>query len=272
MKNSTAYANVDEFFNELRAHIIKSKDTKDKIIEKINSLDEAEIEHIDDDYIIAWIYSVNASRKLGSSNWCISYTNTDMHMYSYVIDHMNKQYFIWDFTEDPNSNYYKVGITLNTNTNKIEHCHLVDDKNCIENVKNFGWYKYIKPLTDKQFEKFYQYLVNNNIEIKSINKVLRFSIINNDFNGFKNIIDKKYDDIEKTKIIEFSKLIIKYNRIEFLKHIAHIFNGVLIGMKSLLEYAKELNNTEIVNYINSMYNPEIDKAFARAKKLIPGFE
>jgi len=271
LKKSITYDNADEFFSALKNFIISTKDSYDTIIHKINSIEGAEVEHSDENYIIAWIYSREASVELGSTQWCISYKNTSSYFKSYVYINMNKQYFIWDFTKDSTHNEYKVGVTINSDTGEPRNCHLVNDSSCLTNVKSYDWYKFLYPLTDSQFIKFYKFMIEYNVEVNDHNKIIKAAILNNDFDVFKNIVNSKLKSFKHDDIINVMKLLIDHDLLDFIKYIVLKHSDVFTGIGTLLVYAYDNNKKEIFNYLKSLFTPEllnILKKFAKTNDAI----
>ena len=87
-----------------------------------------------DDLLIIDIKDFEASKVLGSGSWCIS--RHENYFNSYVAGKTNKQFFIYDFTQDSKNNDSMIGITLDE---KGEHyaAHVKNDDGLGENSSLF---------------------------------------------------------------------------------------------------------------------------------------
>ena len=172
------YGSVEDFFVNFKRHLKNLAPIK-KTLEEIKQNPNAEIVHIDDNYIIALIYSVEASCNLGSAQWCISNNSAESMWSDYIItgrghygnndsDTVGVQYFIWDLTQDSTSVQYKNGVTIYDDKKPLGN-YL--DNSPISNIKDNGWYKYLKSWENlENYQKIK--LVSENPEMEKKVKVL----------------------------------------------------------------------------------------------------
>jgi hypothetical protein len=272
MKKANIYNDSKSFFNGLEKFVSGAKDDMDKIIDKINEVEGAEIEVITNDVIVAWIYTKNASVKLGSSQWCISYSGGSNYFNSYVFNNMNKQYFIWDFTKSPSSNNFRIGVTLNAD-GKPSHAHLKNDSSCLSDISRFSWFKYIKPLSFTQMKKWISYLADNNIQFPNAEVACYASIDSHDFDLFKKITDSNYTTFSSNKstIFKIVKMLIDENLIDYIKYLNEKSESVISGLGQMFIYAYDNNKTEIFKYFRSLITPELLSLVEKISKTFPEY-
>ena len=273
MRKANIYSNAKSFLKGLEKFVSGAKDGFDEIIEKINSVVGAEIETITDKVIVAWIYTKEASVKLGSSQWCISYSGGSNYFNSYVFNNMNKQYFVWDFTEKSTSNRFRVGITLN-NEGKPSHAHLKNDSSCLSEIKSFHWYQYIKPLSKIQMRKWITYLAENNISFPNAEVACIAAIDSKDFDLFKKIMDSNYQNFtsNKTTISNIIKMLIDDNLLDYIKYINDKSSGTINGLGQMFIYSYDQNKTEIFQFFRSLITPELLKLVEKISKTFPEYK
>ncbi|NJO64877.1 MAG: hypothetical protein HC836_44170, partial [Richelia sp. RM2_1_2] len=87
-------------------------------IQQIKDTDGAELIYSDPSkkIIVASVSNYRASQKLGSPNWCISYSNS--HWDSYTEN--NAQYFIWDYNYPNTDKHNIIGATMKPNGSFLE--------------------------------------------------------------------------------------------------------------------------------------------------------
>jgi hypothetical protein len=273
MKKANVYSNAKSFFDGLVKFVEGSKDGIDEIIAKINSVEGAEIETINENVIIAWIYTKKASVKLGSSQWCISYSGSSNYFNSYVFNSMNKQYFVWNLTKSPSSNEYRVGVTLNAE-GIPSHAHLKNDSSCLSNIKSYSWYKYLKPMSHKQMRTWIKYLSLNNIKFPNSEIALYASIEDNDFELFKNIVDGNYSTFANNKMTmtKIMKLLIDNDFIDYIKYLSDKSNGVISGMGQMFIYSYEQKKENIFNYFRNLITPDLLNLITKISKTFPEYK
>ena len=93
---------------------------------------DTEIKFIDKEkkIIIAEIFDYEASKDLGSRNWCIQYSESRWRTYTRG---GRKQYFIWDFSKKRSDSNYAIAFTTNSRGNII-HIHDKLGKNIIDKI------------------------------------------------------------------------------------------------------------------------------------------
>jgi len=273
LKKANVYSNAKSFFDGLAKFVEGSKDGIDEIIAKINSVEGAEIETINKNVIIAWIYTKKASIKLGSSQWCISYNSSSNYFNSYVFNAMNKQYFVWDLTKKPSSNEYRVGITLNGD-GIPSHAHLKNDSSCLSNIKSYHWFKYLKPMTNTQMRTWIKYLSKNNIKFPNAEIALYASIEDNDFELFKTIVDGNYSTFSNNKMTmtKIMKLLIDHEYLNYIKYLSSKSNGVISGMGQMFIYSYENKKIEIFKYFRSLITSDMLELIRKISKTFPEYK
>jgi hypothetical protein len=160
------------------------------VIDEIDRTEGAKIVHMEPNLIIAWIYKYAASKKLGSSSWCISYS--DSYFNSYVTNELNKQYFVWDFNYAQAELKHRIGITV-LDSGKIKTAHDKADGYCVSYVNGTDWKKYLTALTPKDAKEWLTTidLSSSNMNEKQIGVFLKSLIADSDFKTFKEILDKQ---------------------------------------------------------------------------------
>ena len=107
------YKTREDIINYMDIFIEKNSDeiSFSTITNDLRSMD-AEIIHEDNDrgLVLAEILNYKTSKKLGSTDWCISYDKS--HWDSYTSG-TKKQYFLWDFSLNRTSAFFLIGFTTN---------------------------------------------------------------------------------------------------------------------------------------------------------------
>jgi hypothetical protein len=161
------YKTVDEIKNYM-IDFIKQYDgdiTYQTMIKKILSVDGAEIvyRNEDDAIIVANIKTFEASKKLGSSSWCIS--NGISSWKNYVTETLNKQYFIWDFNYQSHQPEFMLGVTIKQN-NDIYAMHDMHDSSISLNdfplITDLISKGILKPVSKNEIVEIYQQIISDN--------------------------------------------------------------------------------------------------------------
>lgn len=152
MKKVARIKNEDPsvFFETLEKHI-DSFAPKSELYKRVEDHPGAEVVASDDDFLVARIYSKEASCDLGSSQWCIS-NIAYSHWDSYIVNKENigpgVQYFVWDFRYGNTDVKSQVGITKYRgkyygygSNNKDYVAHLKNDNST--SIENKPWEKFI---------------------------------------------------------------------------------------------------------------------------------
>jgi len=253
---------IDEFFELLTEEIGKLSTSNSEIIKELEPyIDNGlQIEHHDDNYLLVWIYSYEASTAVGRSrNWCISYppdSSGESYFKSYVLNDFNKQYFVWDFTKDKTDLEYRVGVTIDRETGKPSYCHLANDNSCLSRVESFPWYKYMHNLTPQEIKIWYDFLVENGIKIDNPEVILEYAIATKDVETFKKSFNT-YKNNYISNPVKFKQLLINIvdnNLMDFLKIITDSLNtGTLLpGFGTLLIKAYENGNKEMFEFLKTL--------------------
>lgn len=124
---------------------IVNEKTIDDYIREANEDDNCEIVSTDNNILILDIKSYEASKKFGSSQWCISYdeNNWDDYLYStgddegdfyYEKVEKNNTFFIIDFNKKPYNNMFKYALTT-LPSSKIIFAHDKNDEDIMYDMK-----------------------------------------------------------------------------------------------------------------------------------------
>jgi hypothetical protein len=264
-KKAILYKNAKDFLKYFEAHVEDLlKNSKSEILTKLQPyIDKGlEIEYYDDKCLIAWIYSETASIAVGSPQWCISYRpprSTFWYDYPYKNDSLNKQYFIWNFTEDVSSTEYRFALTLSPNKTLLEFKDKSDNTPQLS-FNQYFWAKYIKTLSPEQIYKWVVNAIKDPNEQKNINKnnnaaVKIFkSILNNNLTEFKTLISNKTlmrNYLINKEFKDIAKFIIAYSNEEFFKtlyddseYITGLIETFLFACRNKVIYALKILYTQ----------------------------
>jgi hypothetical protein len=83
--------------------------------------------------VLAEIHDYKASKKLGSNNWCISYSENNWNSYT---GGTNRQFFVWNLQEEPINKNYLIGFTVDQFGNII-NIHDKFDKSLTGKIPEF---------------------------------------------------------------------------------------------------------------------------------------
>lgn len=185
---SSRYKKYNDFINNLKIHINAQGLSISSVYNEIMDTIGADIHYMEDDLIIAVIYTAEASSKLGSRSWCISTGGS--YWSSYVERDGNVQYFIWDYKIEKSNSKHKIGVTMSKNG--ITAAHDNSDLTAMSFVKGKS---YIKKLVSFK-------------QLPEITKI-KYCVLNDAFDDKYNLLGKlRKDDIEMY-IEEFPHIIKK---------------------------------------------------------------
>ena len=102
----------------------------------------------DNGFVVAMVFSYYASKKLGSSSWCISRSESMFNSYAQG----NQQLFIWDTSKSPSSNDSLLGVTLYEN-GRVSTSHKKNDS-YFDSYNYFSKIVNIKNLERTIFQRF----------------------------------------------------------------------------------------------------------------------
>jgi hypothetical protein len=132
LKKSNRYSGAGDFLNSLRKYINGLSEDVSDIIREIHKTSGADIYFHEKNLVIAIVYNYEASQKLGSSQWCISYSEAQWKSY---VNGETVQYFVWDFTREATDPKSKIGITVGRNS-VATYAHDNNDSNVLSYVKD----------------------------------------------------------------------------------------------------------------------------------------
>lgn len=139
-------------------NIEKFLDNKDRhqIIKSIEDTNGIELFIEDKDYIVAIVYSREASCELGVSQWCISTPNNNM--WNHYVEHKSGvQYFVWDLTLGSTNPLSKIGITIY----KADFDAFDKANNRFSKAMEAKWWKELKDVTELNEDQLLKYLKYN---------------------------------------------------------------------------------------------------------------
>jgi hypothetical protein len=250
------YKTIGEFFKAIENHISKNSVEKINLINRIKEHPDTDIWYIDEQYVIALIYSERASCEFGSQQWCISsdlYNHWDKYV-GKIKDYGHKigiQYFLWDFSLDPSDKNSQIGITY------------YDTQSITAHDKRDGRYKVPVNVVDKLVtwtnlpeDKKIKYMAHNksllnNSEIKKLSTEYKKKILS--YNAYKTI--PYFDDFEFLTKEEIEKILnnnpdaIAYSALrkrlddEFIKEL--IINNPHIHGKFNSAYLRQIFNNDL---------------------------
>lgn len=123
-KKIAKYKNSEDLNEDLKKHInVINNWNKDFYIRKIGSLKGANVISDKDGKLLVEIKDYEASKEIGSKDWCISYAIE--HFESYT-GNLNRQYFLYDFNKDILDNTSMIGVTVDC-IGRIEDAYLKND-------------------------------------------------------------------------------------------------------------------------------------------------
>jgi len=150
------------FFEKRTEYLLK---TDEEIINDVKQFENngLQIEYLGNDYLIAWIYSIDASIAVGSPSWCISYPpELTNQWYEYILgENINKQYFIWDFTVPRINDNSLCGVTLDIDGNITDIQDINDASISSEAQTSVAWFSKLYPFNGEQLHIFYNYIQTN---------------------------------------------------------------------------------------------------------------
>lgn len=132
-------------------------------IQEIQETDGADIYKVDEEIgiIAARIENFNASKRLGSSQWCIS---TGIGSWSnYVYDKQAHQYFVWNYSKSLADPLHFIGVTVTVGT-KISDIHDVNDKSLSGNIPDFIQELDLQGMSEEEYLKRIETIRNSNRE------------------------------------------------------------------------------------------------------------
>lgn len=170
------------------------KETKNKLLHLEEGRDYLVVdENQENDTLIINICSYNASKVLGSKNWCIS---TSSSMFNNYVGLQNKQFFLFDYRQKVESPMSMIGFTVDVNSKTIKHAHSKYDRA-------------VKP------NFLMLHLKQRNIYLNSIIQSTRENLVKNilwkmdsdpvDFRVCLDYLEQRDQELDKNYIIDFVK-------------------------------------------------------------------
>jgi hypothetical protein len=277
--DSSAQLNMalDEFIS-----ICNNKDIDDYIYD-VEQTFGANVVSSDDNILIIEISNYNASSKLGSSRWCISYDERYWENYEYAneftpdeVDPLkeseNKTFFVFDFNKHHSHVNYKIAYTTLPNS-KIIYANNKNDENILNDFKEEydDIFAYIKKSHISAFSNDKDEFNSMDhielaekpsyIEINMVNPILAINdYLNNDF--VEDIEDaEEYDDLSREHLIfenykEFNQIIDIFTKTSLGKNL--INNGNSETIKTLFSLKDRFSANIDLNIINSFKNFDIN--------------
>ena len=142
----------DELIDYISKFVQQNLDIKSfqEKMDEIESIDGANIFKVEEDngIIAARIDNFAASKKLGSSSWCISTGITSWS--SYVYNKQAYQYFVWNYSLSPADPLFMIGVTVGTN-DRIMNIHDMNDRGLMKNIPTFIKELELKGMTSEEF-------------------------------------------------------------------------------------------------------------------------
>lgn len=267
MKKSIKFKNADMFFDAFKKHVAGEKDDFDEVIEKINAQPGIEVEQVLENQILAWVYTYEASHAIGSTSWCISYSESQFN--SYVFNEMRKQYFVWDFDYGPTDNKSYVGITLNED-GSIRNAHLKNDNDGKSHVKNRSWEKNMQPLSQAQLISWLKFIRESGKDYPNWKTAALIHAELGEVEEFNSVITQHSKQVVEANdfVKKLIRMLIENDEIEMVKTLVEIDPGIAViyyGMPLQLAYDK--GNAELFNYLKSkVRRPTLIAAEKLAKK------
>ena len=168
LKKVSKYENPNDFFGALENHLSSFRDVSD-IYKSVEDNPNASVYYSSDDFLIAMIFSSDASCDLGSQQWCISNNRMGNMWNSYISkkggygssgkERPGVQYFIWDFRYPPSNVKSLIGVTYYNNDTILSHNKSDADYTSVS--PNQPWFKYLRKFDDLRLEDKVKYVVNN---------------------------------------------------------------------------------------------------------------
>mgnify|MGYP003630024105 CR=1 FL=1 len=204
LKKVAKYRTVDELFNALENHL-KSFQGISKIFKDIEDHPGAKIVGSSEDYLVARIFSKEASCDLGSQQWCI--TNRGGSMWkSYIADEKGYygskqrpgvQYFIWDFTYKSSDARSLIGATIYNDNTNVSH----NKSDGSFSINGQQWEKYLTPFKELDLEDQIR-LVANNPTIE----------------GYTGTINRLGEESKRKWLQEIPELLLQFDDLDFLSN------------------------------------------------------
>jgi len=170
---------VSEVLNKIDLFVKKYANqlSFEKKVEEINNTNGAEVISANPQtkIIVAAVYSYEASKKIGSPHWCISYSNSHWNNYT----NGNAQFFIWNYNYPVSDKNNLLGLTVTPDFSPYE----------FQNSLN-------EPVIVKGKQPMISYLKNINVPVE----VLEVKI--DDFNKERN--KRRFEEIKKKNVNQIS--------------------------------------------------------------------
>lgn len=209
-------------------------------------------ENQENDTLIINICSYNASKILGSKNWCIS---TSSSMFNNYVGLQNKQFFLFDYRQKVESPMSMIGFTVDTDNKIIKHAHSKYDRA-------------VKP------NFLMLHLKQRNISFNDVIKKTREELVKNtlwkmnsdpvDFRIFVDYLGQRGEELDKDYIINFVKK--KFNNIKIESDSLFFNKERLMSIRSweILESAigvENLKNAILESKRDNLYDNNFLKIF-----------
>ena len=154
--------NIREFLSDVESYIVRgsSRQDVDEIIAKYS--DDISIEYDKNDVLMVQTEHREAVRELGSTSWCIQYSDSFFTDYCSFTT-FNTQYMVFNFNLPSTNRYSKFGITVNTK-NEVEYGGHQDNDNIEISLEE------ISERTGIPIEQFKSKKTDFNKVIKSLDK------------------------------------------------------------------------------------------------------
>jgi hypothetical protein len=224
---------VVEFLSDLESYLVSGSSREDvnKIIQKYS--DEINIEYDKDDVLMVQTEYKPAIKELGSTSWCIQYSDSYFTQYcSYKT--FNTQYMVFNFNLPSTNRYSKFGVTVDVDGKPLYGGHQDNDNNPIS----------LKGISEK-----------TGIPIEAFGT--KKAQTKEDYQSAREKIQKKIDNI--VSIEELLDEILKIDNPDIRNLIAEDLDG---STKTLIKGNKKYENLEnCLEEIKKLYKKEIPKEY-----------
>lgn len=249
-KKSGAYTNALDVLNIFEVLIRNAMGgfSPQSIVDKINSTPGAELVYNQDGYVMAYIFTYESSRMLGSSSWCIS--RWENHFINYSTN--RQQLFLWDTNKQPSDNHSLMGMTINNN-GSLHTSHLKNDT-------YFDCREYIKKLLNNKscdrslYSEVFSKLISRSPKVQLFSSLYNGSKLSSKI--FIEVFDSEWKSSPKDSINDFKGLFEIY--IIFLEKNNHITLDIIknaIKLNNIHENLKNLSlNMELDEVLYYYYN------------------
>lgn len=236
----SAVKNLDELIDQTKKFIASFR-KEAEVITEIENTDNAYLIYHHGGVIIAEITSEEASKKLGSSSWCITRGSWNIYMEREL---RNRQYFVWNFLSDVGSVDFMMGTTIDRN-GEVVTSHLMND----EYVK-LGNYLKKYNIDRKYFKGMNTTYLSNILNEHGFDQIAYWVMSDLDVvEKYKNILPPEYkiangfidegsikrmNDLQKSIYLSSSNPIVKNTKYGSIEKIVDLYeNGGQIDSKDL---------------------------------------